>query len=127
MRCFVILVAPSSRCRLDVRLDGVSMAVDRRIDGGVSNGWRAGMCAVVDVRAASGRMLRAERKLLRVQRRLWLAQLVFWPAVITLAVVAVVAAWKWWQRSAQRRPDRDTGTTVPSHPDAPPIAGAGQG
>jgi hypothetical protein len=80
----------------------------------------------VDVRAASGRMLRAERKVLRVQRRLWLAQLAFWPAVIALAAVGIVAAWKLWQRSAQRRPEGNAGTTVPTQPDAP-IAGAGPG
>lgn len=72
-------------------------------------------------------MLRAERKVLRIQRRLWLAQLALWPAVITLAVVGVVAAWKLWQRSAQRRPDGNTGTAVPTEPDVPPVAGSGPG
>jgi hypothetical protein len=69
-------------------------------------------------------MLRAERKVLRVQRRLWLAQLAFWPAVIALAVVGVVAAWKLWQRSAQRRPDGNAATAVPPTKLDAPIAAA---
>ncbi|OBA79938.1 hypothetical protein A9W99_17600 [Mycobacterium sp. 1164966.3] len=63
--------------------------------------------------------MRAERKVLRVQRRLWLAQLELWPAVVTLAAVGVVAAWKLWQRSVQRRPDGNAGTTLPTEPGAP--------
>ncbi len=80
----------------------------------------------VDVRAAPARVLRAERKVLRVQRRLWLAQLALWPAVIMLAVVGVVAAWKFWQRSAQRRPGANADTTLPTEP-GEPIPGAGPG
>jgi hypothetical protein len=79
------------------------------------------------VRAATGRMLRAERKALRVQRRLWLAQLALWPVAITVAIVALVAAWRHWQRSARRRPEAGAGTAVPTDGSDAPVPGSAPG
>jgi len=83
----------------------------------------------VDVRAASGRILRAERKVVRAQRRLWLAQLVFWPAVLTLAVVALLAALMRWQRSRQRHSNGEAvaGTAAPPDGLNTPVQGAAPG
>jgi hypothetical protein len=81
----------------------------------------------VDVRAASRRVLRAERKVLRVQRRLWLAQVLFWPAVLALAILAVVSAWKFRQRSAQRRSHVSAVTSAPTDETDAPVTGSGTG